>query len=120
MLTGTPYVPGLVAVDEGVALLEDAGIARIAAKARSITDFAVEVIEGYGLELASPRNAAARGSHVTVRVQDAEAVTSRLIDRGVVPDFRNPDLIRLGMSPLTTSYAEVWDGLTVLAEEVPA
>jgi kynureninase len=53
-----------------------------------------------------------------VRVPDAEAVTTRLIERGVVPDFRNPDLVRLGMSPLTTSYTEVWDGMAVLAEEM--
>ena len=117
MLTGTPYVPGLVTVDEGVALLADAGIGRVAAKARALTSFAVDLIEGYGLELASPREASARGGHVTVRVPDAEAVTARLIDRGVVPDFRNPDLLRLGMSPLTTSYIEVWEGLAVLAEE---
>jgi kynureninase len=119
MLTGTPYVPGLVAVDEGVALIEEAGIDCIDAKARSITAFAAELIEDYGLEMASPREAAARGGHVTVRVPDAEAVTARLVDRGVVPDFRNPDLIRLGMSPLTTSYVEVWDGLAVLADEIP-
>ena len=118
MLTGTPYVPGLVAVDEGVALLEEAGISRIAAKARSITAFAAELLVAHGLELASPGDATARGGHVTVRVPDAEEVTTRLIGRGVVPDFRNPDLIRLGMSPLTTSYAEVWDGLAVLAEEI--
>ena len=119
MLTGTPYVPGLVAVDEGVALIEEAGIDCIDAKARSITAFAAELIEDYGLEMASPRETAARGGHVTVRVPDAEAVTARLVDRGVVPDFRNPDLIRLGMSPLTTSYVEVWDGLAVLADEMP-
>jgi kynureninase len=118
MLTGTPYVPGLVAVDEGVGLVEQAGIGRIAAKARALTSFAVELIEDYGLELASPRQAPARGGHVTVRVPDAEAVTTRLIERGVVPDFRNPDLVRLGMSPLTTSYTEVWDGMAVLAEEM--
>jgi kynureninase len=117
MLTGTPYVPGLVAVDEGVSLVEQAGIGVIAAKARALTSFAVELIEGYGIELASPREASARGGHVTVRVPDAEAVTVRLISRGVVPDFRNPDLVRLGMSPLTTSFAEVWDGLAVLVQE---
>ena len=117
MLTGTPYVPGLVAVDEGVSLVEKAGIGVIAEKARALTSFAVELVEDHGIELASPREASARGGHVTVRVPDAEAVTARMVDRGVVPDFRNPDLVRLGMSPLTTSFTEVWDGLAVLAEE---
>jgi len=118
MLTGTPNVPGVVAVDEGVALVAEAGIDRIADKARQVTSYAVHLLDGHGIEVASPRAADLRGGHVTVRVPDAEAVTARLVARGVVPDFRNPDLVRLGMSPLTTTYAEVWDGITALAEEV--
>ncbi len=69
-----------------------------------------------GAGLASPRAAAERGGHVTIRCPDAAAVTARLVAAGVVPDFRNPDLIRLGLSPLTTSYAEVWTAIDIFAD----
>ena len=62
----------------------------------------------------SPRESARRGSHVTVRHPEARSLTDRLIKQGFIPDFRNPDLIRLGLSPLTTSYAEAWDGLDMM------
>jgi kynureninase len=118
MLSGTPNVLGLVAVDEGVRLIDEAGLERIRAKSVALTDLVTDLVDAWlsphGAALASPRSAAVRGSHVTVRHPDARRITDRLIDDGVVPDFRNPDLIRLGLSPLTTSFVEAWDGLRAL------
>ncbi|HYJ66389.1 MAG TPA: kynureninase [Nocardioidaceae bacterium] len=118
MLSGTPNVLGLVAVDEGVRLIAEAGIDRIRTKSVALTDLVTDLADAWltphGAELASPREADRRGSHVTVRHPKAATITDRLLARGVIPDFRNPDLIRLGLSPLTTSYAEAWDGLDAL------
>jgi kynureninase len=118
MLSGTPHVSGIVAVDEGVRLVAEAGIERIHTKAVGLTEMVVRLVDDWlvphGVKLASPRDPARRGGHVTVRVPDARGVTAKLIAAGVVPDFRNPDLIRLGLSPLTTSYAEAWTALDVM------
>ncbi|MET0468547.1 MAG: kynureninase [Aeromicrobium sp.] len=116
MLSGTPSVAGLLAVQEGVRLIAEAGIDAIRAKSEALTAYAIELLDAAGLEIVTPRDAALRGSHVTVRHPDARAVTEKLVDRGVVPDFREPDLIRLGLSPLTTSYAELAAATRILAE----
>jgi kynureninase len=118
MLSGTPNVLGLVAVDEGVRLVADAGLSRIRAKGMELTELVTELADAWlapaGAEVVSPRDPKRRGSHVSVRHPDARTITERLIAGGVIPDFRNPDLIRLGLSPLTTSYAEAWDALDVM------
>ena len=119
MLSGTPSVLGIVAVQEGLKIIAEAGLDRIRAKAVDLTEYTIaladERLVPLGASLASPRAAAERGGHVTIRCAGAEDVTRRLVAAGVVPDFRNPDLIRLGLSPLTTSYAEVWTGIDVFA-----
>jgi len=119
MLSGTPSVLGIVAVQEGMKIIAEAGLDRIRAKAVDLTEYTIaladERLVPLGASLASPRAAAERGGHVTIRCAGAEDVTRRLVAAGVVPDFRNPDLIRLGLSPLTTSYAEVWTGIDVFA-----
>lgn len=118
MLSGTPNVLGLVAADEGARLVGEAGLGRIRAKGLALTDFVTDLVDAWltpvGVELVSPRDAAVRGSHVTVRHPDAATLTDRLIERGVIPDLRQPDLIRIGLSPLTTAYVEAWDGLDTL------
>ncbi|MDQ3475100.1 MAG: kynureninase [Actinomycetota bacterium] len=119
MLSGTPSVLGIVAVQEGLAVITEAGLERIRAKAVDLTEYAIaladERLVPLGAGVASPRAAAQRGGHVTIRCAGAEDVTRRLVVAGVVPDFRNPDLIRLGLSPLTTSYAEVWTAMDIFA-----
>ncbi|MGI8627958.1 MAG: kynureninase [Geodermatophilaceae bacterium] len=120
MLSGTPPVLGIVAVQEGVKLIAEAGLERIRDKAVELTEYAIALADRrlgpLGAAVASPRGAAERGGHVTIRCADAENVTARLIAAGVVPDFRNPDLIRLGLSPLTTSYVEVWTAMDIFAK----
>jgi kynureninase len=116
MLSGTPNVGGILAVQEGVRMIAEAGVDRIREKSKALTAYAIEFLDAAGLEIVTPREPELRGSHVTVRHPNAKAITAQLVERGVVPDFREPDLIRLGFSPLTTSYAEVNAGLAVLVE----
>ncbi|MGW5719408.1 kynureninase [Amycolatopsis sp. NPDC003865] len=122
-LSGTPPVLGMVGVQEGVALLAEAGIDRVRAKAvalgRWVLDLADEWLVPLGFTVASPREDARRGGHVTLRHPDAERLSRVLIDHGVLIDFRRPDGIRVGLSPLTTSFTEVraaLDRIRILAE----
>lgn len=116
MLSGTASVQGILAVREGVRLVAEAGIEAIRDKSERLTSYAMALLDQAGFEVATPRDISLRGSHVTVRHRDARAITAQLVTRGVVPDFREPDLIRLGLSPLTTSYAELAEGVRILSE----
>jgi kynureninase len=119
-LTGTPTVMALGAIDEGVRLIADAGIARIRAKAVALTDYAIALHDAWlaplGFTLGSPREAARRGAHVAVRRVDGAALSDALSANGVVTDYREPDSIRLGLSPLTTRFADVREGIGRLRE----
>ena len=114
-LSGTPGVLGLVAAEEGAKLTAEAGIPAIRQKAREITEYAIalhdERLAPLGFTLGSPRDSLRRGSHVSIRRADAAELCRALTEAGVLTDFRMPDTIRLGCSPLTTSYAELWDGI---------
>ncbi|HEX2754246.1 MAG TPA: kynureninase [Candidatus Limnocylindrales bacterium] len=118
-LTGTPGVIGLAAAEEGIRVSVEAGIDAIRAKGIALTEYAIalhdEWLAPLGFTLGSPRAAARRGSHVSVRRADARQLTRGLIEAGVLPDFRAPDSIRLGLSPLTTSFTDVARGIAVLA-----
>ncbi len=119
-LAGTPGILGLVAVEEGVRLVAEAGIERIRAKGVALTEYAVALHDAWlaplGCSLGSPRDPARRGDHVSIRHPDAADLCRRLIAEGVIPDFRAPDSIRVGLSPLTTSFGDVHRGLSVLRE----
>jgi kynureninase len=113
---GTPPVLALAAVEEGVKLTAEAGIDAIRAKSISLTELIVRLHDEWlaplGFELGSPRDSAVRGSHVAIRHPDAWPINVALIERAkVVPDFRGPDAIRLGVAPLYTSHADVYDAL---------
>ena len=80
-----------------------------------LTEYAVELhhehLEPLGFTLGSPRDASRRGGHVSVCRPDSRSLCDALAEVGVITDFRMPDAIRLGCSPLTTSYAELWTGI---------
>jgi kynureninase len=111
-LSGTPPITGMVGVDEGVKLVAEAGIQRIREKAVALGEMVIgladEWLSPLGVRVASPREAERRGGHVTLARDDAPDLAKRLIDAGVVIDFRPPDGIRVGLSPLTTGFAETW------------
>jgi kynureninase len=122
LLSGTPSVLGLTAVDEGVGIVARAGIDAIRAKGIALTELAIELVDdrlsAHDVSVASPRDAARRGAHVAVAHPDANALCARLIDRRVIVDFRRPNVIRLGLSPLMTRFVDVWDAVEVLSSLV--
>ncbi|HKO29313.1 MAG TPA: aminotransferase class V-fold PLP-dependent enzyme [Solirubrobacteraceae bacterium] len=120
-LSGTPPVLALTAVDEGVRLVAEAGIEAIRAKGIALTELAIALADTVpGLSVASPRDPAKRGAHVALAHPDARELCTRLIGSGVIPDFRRPDVIRFGLSPLTTRFVDVWDGVEALRRAIQA
>ncbi len=118
-LTGTPGVLSMAAVEPAVAMVVEAGVAAIRAKSVALTEFAVDVYDRWladlGCAFLSPRQSRRRGGHITLGHPDAERLCTELVAHGVIPDFRRPNGIRLGMSPLTTSFGDVYTGLSRLA-----
>jgi kynureninase len=115
-LVGTPFVPGIALVEEGAALLAEAGIQRLRAKGVALTELVVELHDAWlaplGFSLASPRDPAVRGAHVSLAHPDAYRISRALVEKaGVVPDFRPPDRIRLGPAPISTRFVDVWDAM---------
>jgi kynureninase len=125
-LCGTPAVLSLTALECGVDTLLAAeplgGIAALRAKSVALCELFIALVEahcaGHGLQLASPRAAAERGSQVSFSApEDGYALMQALIAHGVVGDFRagDPDLLRFGFTPLYTRYVDVWDAVEKLA-----
>jgi kynureninase len=115
-MAGTPGIAGLAAVEEGVKLTAEAGIGALREKSVAQCELIVELhdewLAGLGFELGSPREASERGSHVALRHREAWPICRALIERAdVIPDFRGPDTIRLGVAPLYTRYVDVWDAM---------
>jgi kynureninase len=121
LLSGTPPVLALTAVAEGVRVVMEAGIDAVRAKGIALTELAIALVDElaeFGFNVASPRDASRRGAHVAVSHPDAHVLCAGLIERGVIVDFRRPDVIRLGLSPLVTRFVDVWDAVAVLRELV--
>jgi kynureninase len=120
IVSGTPPILALQPIHEMVALIDEAGIDRIRAKSVQLTAFVIDyadtVLAPLGVRVATPRDPERRGSHVTIEHPDFRAMTARLWERGVIPDFRPPRGIRIGLSPLSTTFGEVARGLGVLRE----
>ncbi|MBF6604735.1 MAG: kynureninase [Chloroflexi bacterium] len=114
-LTGTAAVLGIVAVEEGVRIVADAGIEGIRAKGIALTEYAIGLHDAWlaplGCDLGSPRDARDRGAHVSIRHPQARRLCAALIAAGIVPDFRAPDSVRLGFAPLYTRFVDVHEGL---------
>ena len=115
-LAGTPPVLALAAVESGAAMLAEAGLAAVRAKAAALTSLAVDLhderLAPLGFSLGTPRDPARRGAHVSFRHPDAWRICRALIERAdVIPDFRAPDSIRFGLAPLYTRYVDVWDAI---------
>jgi kynureninase len=119
-LTGTPSVLALAAVRVGVSAVADAGVPAIRAKGVALGEFLVRAHEAQlaprGVMLGSPESSVARGSHVSLRHPRALELCDALRQRSVIVDFRNPDSIRIGMSPLTTSFADVWRAVEAMRD----
>jgi kynureninase len=121
---GTPPVLGMAAVDVGIGLVAEAGIDRLAVKGRALCELMAALgkawLAPHGVVLASPRDPARRGSHLTFAHHQAWQLTQALIDRQVVPDFRTPDRVRLGPAPLYTRFVDIWDAMQRFREVLDA
>jgi kynureninase len=120
-LTGTPSILALAALECGLATFDGIAMADVEAKARKLSQLFVDEVEaccGGELTLASPRDPATRASHVVFAHNDGYAMMQALIARGVIGDFRAPDLMRFGFAPLYTRFVDVWRAAAILGEIV--
>jgi kynureninase len=119
-LSGTPSIMAMLGMQDMLALIEQAGLEAIRAKSVALTEFAIEVSDlllgPLGVAVGSPRDHAVRGSHVTLEHPEFRVATERLWEIGVIPDFRPPDGLRIGLSPLSTRFGEVYRGLLAVRE----
>ena len=119
MLSGTPAIPGILAVREGAAVIAEAGIPAIRAKAVALTEMVISLTDEWlipqGFSLGSPRDSCAprraREHQPVGRPSRSAPISSR---PGVLADFRAPQTIRIGLSPLPTCFTEVWDAVDVI------
>jgi kynureninase len=123
-LVGTPPVLGGYAVLEGARLSAEAGIDTIADKGRALGAYLIELHDAWlaplGFRLASPRDGERRGAHVTLYHPRAWQICQALIAARVIPDYRVPDRLRLGLAPLYTRFADVHAALSRLRDLVTA
>jgi kynureninase len=106
----------MLAIEPGLDLLNAAGIERIREKSTRLTSYLIALFDHtlapLGFTLGSPRNPAARGSHISIRHPEGYRINRALIDEmKLIPDFREPDNIRLGVVPLYTSFSEIWEAV---------
>ena len=116
LLIGTPSIIALTAARVGIETVAEAGIEAIAAKGSALTDFALRCCGELGLRTSTAHDPRRRGAHVAVHHPDAERIVAELAQRGVITDLRRPDIVRVGCSPLTTRFIDVYDGLTAISE----
>ena len=118
-LTGTPSILAMAALDAGIGTFDGIAMAEIEAKSRKLSRLFIEEVEarcGSEVRLASPRDPKQRGSHVVFAHPDGYAIMQALIARSVIGDFRAPDLMRFGFTPLYTRFEDVVRAVGILAE----
>lgn len=117
-LTGTPSVVATQLLSVGLDTFADTTMAELRAKSVALTQLFIELVEtrlpDAGFELVSPRNADERGSQVAFAHPEGYAIMQALIDRGVIGDFRAPDILRFGFAPLYVRFTDVWDSVECL------
>jgi kynureninase len=119
-LSGTPAILGMLAIQDMVALIDEAGIDAVRKKSEQLTAYAVDLADEhlaeYGVTVRSPRDAARRGGHVTLHHPRMQDVVRTLWERDVIPDYRDPGGLRIGLSPLSTSFDELERGMGTVRE----
>ncbi len=120
LLAGTPHILGLAALEVGVDIAAEIGIAALAEKSRRMSEFfRVAVTERLpDLELVSPIDPTVRGSQLSFRHEHAYAICQALIAQGIIGDFREPDILRFGFAPSYLSFDDVFKAATALVELV--
>lgn len=119
-ICSTPAVLSMTALECGVDAMLEAGIERLRKKSMAVTDVFARLIEErcgeFGFAMASPRDAATRGSQISIRHSDGYAIMQALIERGVIGDFRAPDFIRFGFAVSYLRFVDIWDAVEILRE----
>jgi kynureninase len=117
---GTPPVISLAALDVGVDLMLEAPMSALRQKSlllgRLFADLVEQELAGQGFRIVSPRADAQRGSQVCLSHAKAWPITQALIERGVIGDFRAPDILRFGFAPLYNKYTDVWHAVAILKD----
>jgi kynureninase len=119
-LCGTPQVIGMAALEAGLTAFEGVSMTDLRTKSQKLGDLFIDLVDqrcaGMGFEVASPRNAEVRGSQVSLSHAQGYPIMQALIARDVVGDFRAPDILRFGFTPLYVRYVDVWDAVEHLAQ----
>ncbi len=117
---GTPGILGMAALDGALDAFDGLDMQVLRAKSLALTDLFIALVEsrcaGHGLALATPREHARRGSHVSFAHPEGYGIVQALIARGVTGDFRAPDVLRFGFTPLYTRFVDVWDAVEALLQ----
>jgi kynureninase len=120
MLCGTQPIISLSALEVGVDIMARADILKIREKSKKMGDLFMGAVEqecaDYGFGIASPRNADERASQVSLTHANGYAIMQALIERGVIGDFRAPEILRFGFTPLYLRYVDVWDAVDILSD----
>lgn len=117
---GTPQLLSTAALEASLDIWGEVDLDAIREKSLRLTELFIALVDArlapWGVEVVTPRQSARRGSQVALRVEDGFAVMQALIERGVIGDFRAPDLMRFGFAPLYVSHADVWDAVDALED----
>ncbi|MEQ1752771.1 MAG: kynureninase [Micropepsaceae bacterium] len=118
VLSGTPPVLSLVALEAALTVFDDIDMTLVRAKSGQLSELfmlvADEVLSPFEFKIESPRNPSDRGAQVSLSHKHGYAVCQALIHHGVIGDFRAPDIVRFGLAPLTTRFVDVFDAVMVL------
>lgn len=119
-IAGTPHMLSMAGLEAALDLWTRIDRDQVWRKSRALSELMIRRIEercdAWGVSVASPKDATRRGSHLAVQHQQAYPIMRALIDRGVIGDYRPPDVMRFALTPLYTSFANVWDAVEHLAE----
>ena len=120
MLVGTASQLGLIALEEALTAFDGVDLRQLRRKGMDLCDLFIELVDqelgGFGFGLASPRDAARRGSQVSLTHEQGYPIMQALIARGVIGDFRAPDILRFGFAGLYVRYVDVWDAVAILKD----
>ena len=120
LLVGTASQLGLIALEEALTAFDGVDLQQLRTKGQALGDAFIALVDqelaGHGFGLASPRAAAQRGSQVALTHVQGYAIVQALIARGVIGDFRAPDILRFGFAGLYVRHVDVWDAVAVLKD----
>ena len=115
---GTPQLLSVAALEASLEIWSEVDLGQLREKSLRLTELFISLVDSrlapWGVEVVTPRQSARRGSQVALRLDDGYAVMQALIERGVIGDFRAPDVMRFGFAPLYVSHADVWDAVAAL------